>query len=162
MYKRLILHPAVGLMFSLWLICGGILAAFAPWAPEIRDPLIRLLTEGKASLTLAGLGSFAIGTALLRSYLRHQKAPFYKVQGGDREISVEPELIGQYVRGYFLEHFPQQKVGSQISIQNNRIEVIADMELHPSEALKVEREIAQQLEAILGYSEPLELAVRKR
>ncbi|MCB1134801.1 MAG: hypothetical protein KDK78_00925 [Chlamydiia bacterium] len=165
MKKRHTLLPKLGLIFSMLTLVAGIVLTAAPWTPELHRALLRMLQEQPFSVSLLGLGLFAIGILLLSAFLSDYRKTYVHLDMGRLQVSIDETLIQRYVERFWNEEMPNYPAHCDVRVQDDILSISADLatreEDFPKHSLdEIDTKLSELLKQTCGYSGRYHLAMR--
>jgi hypothetical protein len=159
-----ILYYFVNFGVGIFFLILGILSIIMPWSPTIRSNLIKFILENSMAISLFGFGFFVIGFTLLINLYMNSKRHYYYVRVGHKSISIDQEVVQQYLDAYWKQLYPHNDIPTRLLMKKNRIKVTAELPHMPlgEQKLFVEK-IQDDLQDIfsrtLGYPHDFMLAL---
>lgn len=142
----------------------GVIGIILPWSPNVRTELIMFILENSIAISLFGFVFLVLGITLLINLSSITKRRYYYVRGGQRAIIVDEAILQHYLESYWKELFPLHDVPHHLVIKKNKIRIIADLPYTETDERKplldrIQDELGDILNRVLGYSQELVLAV---
>lgn len=153
-----IFYSISSLLIALFFVLLGVISVMLPWFPLIRNELIRFILEDPLILFFFGFAFILIGLAIVIHIALNARRRYYHVQSGPRSISIDENVIQDYLNSYWQQLFPQAQVLSKLSLKNNKIYVIADLPYIPQDQQtdvldRIKNDLADLFIATFGYRE---------
>ena len=145
------------ILIAIFFILVGIIFIMVPWLPAIRDHIIFFLVNNSVALSLFGIVSLTIGSAVATNIILNARHRYYRIRSGANAITVDETLIQQYLDSYWAELFPDCDVPNRLILKNNRIHMIVNLPYLPLAEQKpllerVEGELSERFTNVLGYN----------
>lgn len=152
----------LGTVIGAFLLLAGAFSLVAPWSKTIREEIIYTLLEDRVFASLLGVGMLLIGSAVLIYSYSDIIRKEIVIQVGKFPISIDPELLQQYLQIYWQEHFPQQAVPFSLKIKRKAIHVKAHLPFMPETEQKlflerVQNDFCDLFSRVLGCPQEVRL-----
>lgn len=146
----------ISFFIGLFFLMLGIICIILPWSPSIRTGIIEFILENSTAISLFGFGFLVIGIMLMVNLYLSSKRHYYYIRVGRRSISIDEEIIRQYLQTYWKQLFPYEEIPTRLVMKKNRIKVVAELPHIPlgEQKLFVERvqdDIQDIFSRSLGY-----------
>lgn len=149
-----LLISAVQFLFVLALVAVGGLLLCVAHSPKLQ---LDLAEYAPTVFTYAGAACLFIGLGLLWGLYALNRGSYYQLQMGAHLAEIEPAIMREYLKTFWLEHFPSQSVDCDVIIHpHQKLEIIAEiprltLEQHQAFSDEVEKKLAHLLKRKLGY-----------
>jgi hypothetical protein len=115
-------------------------------------------------ISIFSVAIFAIGIAILIHVIQSTRHRYYMIPAGRHLVSVDENLINNYLNSYWKELLPKVNVPNRIALKNNRIFVIADLPYFSGEEQKIllnkiDKDVSNILRKVLGYDREFSLQI---
>jgi hypothetical protein len=157
------LYSSITLCMALFFALLGLIGVLLPWSEAFRGLAVKLILDYTLLMFLFGLSCLCIAFATAFNIIINMKRRYYhfKVAGGN--VSVDSELLQNYLHTYLKELFPQSEIPYQLALKKNKIHITLDLPyIEPSkqsELLKrIQTELKQLLTSFMGYHHHFHLA----
>ncbi|KIC71875.1 hypothetical protein DB44_CW00480 [Candidatus Protochlamydia amoebophila] len=155
-------YVAISFIFGAFFFVVGVFSIALPWSELLQNAIIRFLTENTLILSLFGLGFALIGLSIFIYTAISTKHRYTFIKTGNRSISIDENLIEQYLKSYWKEQFSQSEVPFQLMIRKNFLQVAADLPAMPEEDQKnvlekINRDFSYLFGEVLGYPHEVHL-----
>lgn len=120
-------YLAISLIIASFFLIVGIFSMFLPWSSFLREGIIQFILEHTLIFFFFGLGFALIGLSLMIYTLIHTRHRYTHIQTGARAITLDENIIHQYLEDYWKTHFPQSHVPFTLSIKKRSLEIAADL-----------------------------------
>lgn len=157
-------YSLLTLITGLFFTVLGIIGLLALWFPHIRTALIVFLLENILIISIFSMALFAIGIAIIVNVIQSARHTSYEFTAGRHLVSVDENLIANYLNSYWKEFFPNTNIPNHVTLKNNKIHIIADLPHFPSEEqkdllTKIDNDISNILSKIFGYKKEFSLQI---
>lgn len=154
------IHFVLGAFFLL----TGLFSLILPWSSFLQNKTIQFILSQTLIFFLFGLGLTLIGVSILTYASLRSKRRYVSIRSGKQAISIDEELIQNYLENYWKEHFPKNHIPSYLTIKKNSLEIVADLPAIPQIEQKIFLEKVQQdfnelFGQVLGYPHDVHLTV---
>ncbi len=154
-FKRffsLVVSFVLGAFFCL----VGIIGLILPWSPGLQNSLINLIVNHTLILSLFGLGGIFIGFSLVIYAIFNKGRRYAFIKTGTKAVSIDENLIEQYLQMYWKKQFPQKQILFSFSIRQKSIQIIADLPFIPEAEQnqfleKIQEDFTELFGNLLGY-----------
>lgn len=158
------LSQTIRFILGLFFLLVGLFSVALPWSDAPKQALIQLINEETLMLSLFGLGFTLIGVSILIYIFLHTSHRYIQMRIGSRAVTLDENVIHQYLNTYWKEHFPKHHIPSHLIIKKEAIQIIANLpslsEDKQSAFLeKMKKDFADIFGRILGYSDEIHLIV---
>ncbi|MFQ5730149.1 MAG: hypothetical protein ACE5GN_07295 [Waddliaceae bacterium] len=155
------------ILVAIFFILLGIIFIMVPWLPAIRSHIISLLINNSVALSLFGIVSFTIGSAIAMNVILSARHRYYRIRSGANAVAVDETLIQQYLDSYWAKLFPNYDVPSRLILKNNRIHMVVNLPYLPLSEQKpllerVESDLSEGFANVLGYNKEFYLTASFR
>lgn len=135
-----------------------------PWSPIVRSDLIQFILEDSLAICLFGFGFIVVGLAVIINIAFSAKHSYYQLRAGPYSVSIDEEIIHEYLNTYWKNLFPQSPVPNRLTIKKNKIYLVADLPYIPLPEQKrflekVKMDLSELFTSTLGYKDMFYLSV---
>jgi hypothetical protein len=124
-------YLTISLVIGTFFLLLGAVSIALPWVTLLRDKIVQFILEGNLIFTLFGLGFFLIGLSILLYSLLSSKKQYVYLRTGNRSITLDEDLIQDYLETYWQERFPKHTIPSSFQIKKRAIHIKADFPFLP-------------------------------
>lgn len=148
---------AISLILGAFCCLIGAFCVTLPWSPFLQQSLIDLILKHTLILSLFGLGLVLIGLSIVIYAVFNLRHRYAYIKLGNTSISVDENLIEQYLQEYWKTNFPHYPIPFYLSIAKKSIQIVADLPPVPEEEQdrfldKIRDDFNHLFSKILGYS----------
>lgn len=160
-------YLTISFILGAFLLVVGFINLLLPWSFYLKDEIVRFVWEDNIFLPLFGLALILIGLSLLVYTIWNSKHRYLQIKTGPHSITLDENIIQNYLEAYWQELFPKHPVTSRFKIKKNSIQIVADLPSFPlSEQQKLIEKIGYDFSDIfgrlLGYGHEIDLIVNFR
>ncbi len=134
----------------------GIFSVILPWSPFLQQSATDLIVNHTLILSLFGLGLVLIGISIVIYAIFNMGHSYAYIKVGNRPVSLDENLIEQYLQNYWKKNFPNHQIPFYMSIKKNSIQIVADLPPVPEADQdrfldKIREDFSHLFSGILGY-----------
>lgn len=146
----------IGIILGAFFCLIGIFGVTLPWSPSFQQAATNLIMNHTLILSLFGLGLVLIGLSIIVYAVFNLGHRYAYIKIDNRSISIDENLIEQYLQNYWKKNFPQHQIPFYMSIKKNSIQIVADLppvaEPEQDQFLeKIREDFSHLFSGILGY-----------
>ncbi|MBA3238938.1 MAG: hypothetical protein H0T62_11415 [Parachlamydiaceae bacterium] len=119
-------YSLITFFIALFFILLGFIGILLPWFPSMQQLVLTFLFEYSKITFLFGLSFLAIGIAFALNVLLQGRRDYYQFKVKGNEVSVDTELLQNYLHKYLRELFPENDLPCQLQLKKNKIHVTID------------------------------------
>jgi hypothetical protein len=160
-------YSLITLAVALVFLLTGIIGVLIPWSPEVRDGLIRFISEDYVTLSLFGLLLLVVAAAIIANIFVGMRRRYYHLSSGARSVAIDESAIQQLLNAYWQQNFYDKDIPSRLILKNNRIHISAELPQTPEneqKALleKIKEDLQETFADTLGYHSEFFLSISFR
>ncbi|CUI17204.1 conserved putative membrane protein [Candidatus Protochlamydia naegleriophila] len=119
-------HLAISFILGTFFFTMGVFSIALPWSSHLQAATIRFLTENALILSLFGLGFALVGLSIVIYTFLSTRHHYAHVRIGSRAVTIDENLIEQYLEAYWKERFPQHHIPFYLTIRNQSLQIVAN------------------------------------
>jgi hypothetical protein len=140
---------------SLFLIFGTLSIAL-PWFSFLQTMTAHLIFEHTLILFIFGLGFTLIGFSIFVYAFLKTRRHYVQIRIGKFSISLDENVVHQYLENYWKEHFPEAHVPFDLSFNKHSLQIVADLPTLPLREQKaflerIKQDFSDLFGRVLGY-----------
>lgn len=156
-------YSLISLTIALFFLTVGVMCMMLPWSPMVRSDLIQFILEDSIAISLFGFAFLIVGLAVIINIAFSTKHSYYRVRSGPQSISIDEDIIQDYLNVYWKNLFPKSTVPNRLSIKKNKIHLVADLPYIPLREQKpllekIKSELSELFSSTLGYQDTFYLS----
>ncbi len=149
-------YLAISFILGAFFFIFGAFGIILPWSPFLQTVTIQLIIENTLMLSLFGLGFVLIGISIVIYALLNSRHRYIHIRTGGQAITLDENIIQQYVEAYWQGHFPNIHVPFHLTFKRHSIQIVADLPALPLSEQKIflvrlKHDFSDLFGRILGY-----------
>jgi hypothetical protein len=164
MRTKTFIFSALVAIYSLLFMFVGLYVAFLSRNPALRRLFSDYLLEHHTMILWSGIAIFCFGLLIFCSCFFLFKNRYYMISMGGLDTALDEQVVYKYVKCYWHDILPHERVSSTVEILKNKIVVHADLPYVPYEEQEdllrdIERGLRKVFAANLGYFQDFSLSI---
>jgi hypothetical protein len=149
-------HLAISFIIGSFFFIMGAFGAILPWSPFLQKVATQFIVEHTLILSLFGIGFVLIGLSIFIYALINTRHQYVDIRIGNNTVSLDEQVIHQYLEMYWLEQFPKLHVPFHLSFKKQSLQIIVDLPPLPLTEQKiflerVKHDFSDLFGRVLGY-----------
>lgn len=147
---------SVSFILGTFFCLVGIIGLILPWSPSLQNSLTNLIHHHTLILSLFGLGGVFIGLSLVIYAIFNTGRRYVAIRIGAKSVTLDENLIHQYLESYWKKKFPNQQILFYFSIRKKSIQIVADLPFVPEAEQdqfleKIRDDFSYLFDDLMGY-----------
>jgi len=156
MRSRHLIFSAIELLVVLFAISTGLVLIGIPYSPYLRNSLISVMMDSSFLFLAAGTVLLTTGLLLFVAFYLLNRKRYLSIEMG---ADIEESIIAAYLKGYWVQNFPEVKGDPEISLnRDNTLEIFANVP-NIRDLKRIEMGIQSLLREKIGYQKPFTFTV---
>jgi hypothetical protein len=149
-------HLAISFIIGSFFFIMGAFGIILPWSPFLQKVSTQFILEHTLILSLFGIGFVLIGLSIVIYTLINTRHRYVHIRIGENTVSIDEQVIRQYLETYWLEHFPKLHIPFHLSLKKQSLQIIVDLPPLPLAEQKiflerVKHDFSDLFGRLLGY-----------
>lgn len=126
-------NSLISLVICIFFLFLGIIAVMLPWWTPVRQGLAQFILDNPLALFFFGLAFLIVGGGIAAHIIVNSRRKYYTLHGKNLTVSVDENLIQNYLNVYWKELFPSYDVPSRLTLKPHKIEIFTEFPYVPEE-----------------------------
>ncbi len=156
------LYLALSLIIGSFFSIIGAFSMILPWSPFLQKATTQFILENTLILSLFGLSFVLIGISIVVYTILNTRHRYLNIRTGKNAVTLDENVIRQYLEKYWQEHFPQAQVPFDLALKRHSIQIVAYLPYLPLDEQKtflekVKEDFSDLFGRVLGYPQDVHL-----
>lgn len=121
------LHLLISFIIGSFFFIFGAFSTALPWSSYLQAATIQLILKHTLLFFFFGLGFILIGLSIIIYTFINTRHRYIHLRTGAQAITLDENIIHQYLEAYWQEHFPQSHVPFSLSLKKHSLQIVADL-----------------------------------
>lgn len=155
-------YLSIGFVVGSFFFIMGMFSIILPWSSFLQKITVQFILENTLVLSLFGLGFVLVGISIVIYTLLNTRRRYIFIRTGANAITLDENVVRQYLEAYWQEHFPMSHVPFQLTFKKHALQIIADLPFIPVSEQKsflegVKHDFGDLFGRLLGFPQDIHL-----